>query len=322
MRISVISWIRNEADILETFVRHHAQFADDIRIVLHRCRDNSEEILKALQAEGLPVVFRTDERLLHEQDPVQNELAHEAAANGAEWILPLDGDEFLVGDIEATLGKASTTMPIRVPWKGYVPTGQDRADEPNILRRITRRRSNENPQWHKMLVPADLLRQSPPCAISFGNHVVMGSDKNILESVESPLWLAHFPIRSDRQVRAKIFGGWLVNLADRTHEKGSSFQWKAIFDLLKQKSELSTDDLEKIALSYAGADQWFGLPEEFKIKNASWSPKERGVMPVPVEDPVPSPFKVTIPMRSADPISVLLESAEDIAQAARRDGTI
>ena len=48
MRIVSITWARNEGDILEAFVRHHAALVDHLYIVLHRCEDDSEEMAREL----------------------------------------------------------------------------------------------------------------------------------------------------------------------------------------------------------------------------------------------------------------------------------
>src|SRR5690349_15127087 len=55
MRLSTITWARNEADIIETFVRHHAALADRMIIIDNAGTDETSRILRSLAAEGLPL---------------------------------------------------------------------------------------------------------------------------------------------------------------------------------------------------------------------------------------------------------------------------
>ena len=49
--IVVVSMVRNEADIIESFVRHNLQFADRLYIVNHRSSDATKDILQQLLQE-------------------------------------------------------------------------------------------------------------------------------------------------------------------------------------------------------------------------------------------------------------------------------
>jgi hypothetical protein len=51
MKIVTVSTIRNEADIIESFVRYHIQFVDRMIITNHRSADASGKILQALRDE-------------------------------------------------------------------------------------------------------------------------------------------------------------------------------------------------------------------------------------------------------------------------------
>lgn len=55
MKIVAVSMARNEADIIEAFVRYHCRIFDAIVIVDHASIDGTSEILDALRSEGLPL---------------------------------------------------------------------------------------------------------------------------------------------------------------------------------------------------------------------------------------------------------------------------
>ncbi len=312
MKIHLLCWARNEADVLEAHVRHHTRFAHAFTYVLHRCRDNSADILTRLAAEGLPVTFRTDERLLHAQNDVMTQLMKEALAEGADWILPVDADEFVQGDVSRALAQATGTLPLRMPWRGYVPLGSDPQAEPCVLRRITHRRSTEKPVWYKVIIPKSVATEKAETAITFGNHSVRQNGM-ILTPEETSLTIAHFPVRSERQLRRKMYGSWLSHLADPERPAGGSFQWEAAYRDLKNQGVIASETLTKLAVEYAGIQQWVSLPESSKV-NAYIDPPCIDPKPQSViHDPVPCDFDLRYGILEADPVSVLMETAEAVA---------
>jgi hypothetical protein len=55
MRLFGMAMLRNEADIVEAFVRHNLTILDGIAIVDHASFDGTTEILARLRSEGLPL---------------------------------------------------------------------------------------------------------------------------------------------------------------------------------------------------------------------------------------------------------------------------
>ena len=111
MRVTAISMVRNEADVIEAFVRHHAEIVDELVVVDHRSVDGTDEMLRALAEEGLPLRVRSEDSPVQRQNVVMTGLMREAAADGgADWVLPLDADEFLVapqGSVRDRAGRPS-----------------------------------------------------------------------------------------------------------------------------------------------------------------------------------------------------------------------
>ncbi len=314
MKILTICWARNECDILEAFVRHHAQYGA-VMVVLHRCRDNSAEILAALAKEGLPITWRTDERLEHAQTAVLTALMQEAFEEGNDWVFPLDADEFLVGDVVSELqAHENNTCCLRVRWKGYVPRADDPAQERHVLRRITHRKSSEYPEWSKILVPRSAFESGSQ--LYPGNHELSDPSGNIVDTVLSSLTLAHFPVRSVKQITRKVYTHWLSSCANPRREPHESFQWKVLFDELKNGRELTPPELTTMAIDYASNNQ---LKRFISQKNDS-SAFDR-VRKIPTEEVtlihegVPCNFDILYPILEADPITILMETAEETATA-------
>jgi hypothetical protein len=96
MRLPGAARVRNEADIVEAFVRHNLALLDGIAIVDHLSVDETPDILRELKAEGLPIYIAEDPSPVFDRQPMQNRpVRHLFATTEAAWLFPLDADEFL-----------------------------------------------------------------------------------------------------------------------------------------------------------------------------------------------------------------------------------
>ncbi len=256
-KIAALTWARNEEDILEDFVRHTMEYVDHMIVVLHRCTDASQEILEMLQKEGFPLEIREDDSPVHRQSAALTELMHE---QDADWILPLDADEFLAGNLDALVEfpRESVTL---LPWKTYVPTVLDDAREPRVQQRITHRKSFEQPQFYKVLVPQTITRDHGITLLE-GNHIVVDRSGTPLASTKTDaLWLAHFPVRSASQLRAKICNGWESHRINPERKPGQAFHWELLYERCKDAAHILPEELQNIALRYATADSSLPTPQ-------------------------------------------------------------
>ena len=60
-----IAMVKNEADVIEAFVRHNLGFMDALAIVDNDSIDGTREILVQLQQEGLPIILFDDPVVAH-----------------------------------------------------------------------------------------------------------------------------------------------------------------------------------------------------------------------------------------------------------------
>ena len=67
MKLFGATMLRNEADIVESFVRHNLGVLDGLVAVDHGSADGTSEILAALVREGLPLDIRRDESVAYLQ---------------------------------------------------------------------------------------------------------------------------------------------------------------------------------------------------------------------------------------------------------------
>ncbi len=246
--------VRNEADVIEAFVRHHAEVLDAMIVVDHCSSDGTDELLRALAAEGLPLSVRTERSVVHRQDVLLTALMREAASSGgADWVVPLDADEFLVapgGNVRDVLGTLARDRSWTVDLDYYVPCPDDPVDD-NVLRRIRHRRVDESTWWtRKVIVPAARAR-SGRRSLSQGSHGLVDTRTGdvVPASFTDALALAHFPVRSQRQLARKVLGGWPAHVARPDGQQSGAFQWKRIFDATVS-GRLTAEQLSAFALDY------------------------------------------------------------------------
>ncbi|MBI4129289.1 glycosyltransferase family 2 protein, partial [Candidatus Peregrinibacteria bacterium] len=249
-----LSWVRNEEDIIEWFVRHHAGLVDRM-ILIDGSDDRTPAILRLLQREGFPLDVRSDPTPIHRQDAALTALLPECLLLGADWILPLDADEFLcaapgrdVRDILAALPQDRVTL---LPWRTYVPTAEDDPREPNPIRRICFRREPERPLFHKVLLPAQIAA-SPGVRLGLGSHVVFRGDGMPFPAVATEeLRLAHLPVRSALQIRCKILGCWPRLCANPARKPNDAYHWRTLYEQFSAEGSSEPTNITKIACTYA-----------------------------------------------------------------------
>ncbi|MDP7069175.1 MAG: hypothetical protein QF815_01505, partial [Candidatus Peribacteraceae bacterium] len=180
----------------------------------------------------------------------------------ADWIVPLDADEFLcaTGNIEEILQSTPVDTVSLLPWKTYIPTTDDNVAEQDIRLRLQHRRSEEPHQYYKILIPSACVKNA---TISLGSHALLNTaTKKPMPSEEHPnLWLAHFPVRSEEQLRKKIVLGWESHQKNPDLQRGQGFHWEALYDRCKDPAPISTQELQDIALRYAITDSSVATPQ-------------------------------------------------------------
>jgi hypothetical protein len=303
MKVTALSMVRNEGDVIEAFVRHHAEIVDELVVIDHGSADGTGEILAALAEEGLPVRVRAEGSLVHRQNLVLTQLMREAATvGGADWVVPLDADEFLIapnGGVREALAGLPRERPCTVDSLLYVPTPDDPEDEPNVLRRIRWRRELEGGIWtRKVVVPTGWARNDH-VSLAQGNHGLLkgGTREFVPSSLTNELLLAHFPVRSERQLARKVLGGWPAHVARPDRAPDGAFQWKRAFDVVVAGDELTARQFEALAFDYSTEEPDGDSGSELIL------------------DPIPADFDLRYrARRDPTPLETLAETAVRLAE--------
>ena len=113
------------------FVRHHAGLLDHLVMLDHNSSDNTLPFSKPCRRRGCRSLVLHDESLSFQQGPRLTDLARRCFAQvGADFVFPLDGDEFLRAGSRAALERVAKSARWRlrqVRWQTYVASDLDDA---------------------------------------------------------------------------------------------------------------------------------------------------------------------------------------------------
>jgi Glycosyl transferase family 2 len=246
MKIWGVSMVRNEADIVETFVRHNLAVLDGLIVVDHASADGTLDILKSLALEGLPLAVKRVDVPGYLQAEITTSAAREAfGRRGADAVIALDADEFLKVPSRAALERAIAAIPrrhcARIAWPTYVPP-LDRVQSDIVALIRSARRLAVEPEHptdlgHKVLLTRDFATDLS-ANLTMGNHgVVLGSNVRTSPQMphvhlpESTIAVCHLPVRSETQFVVKVAVKRLARVAaGRDYPQASSIwqAWEAI----------------------------------------------------------------------------------------------
>lgn len=251
-RIVGATRVFNEDGIIEPFVRHHAALLDLHLFLDNGSTDRTLDILRALQADGIPLhVYQARSPVFAE--PVYNTgLYNLALAEGADWVAMLDCDEFIDARRlpQGFRGFLSTVPPefrcVRVPMVDYLASLPETAHELNPAKRLVLRSAEAGDG--KVFIRTQSAGQ---VEIAAGNHAIVSMQGADMGMVQASLVLAHYPGRSPHQLATKAMVGRLKVLA--AGQTYAAQQWSAHyaapFEALKRTPRAW---LAETALSQAG----------------------------------------------------------------------
>ncbi|MGN0941923.1 MAG: glycosyltransferase family 2 protein [Selenomonadaceae bacterium] len=222
-KIVAVAMVKNEADIIESFARHALTFADALIVADHHSTDETRAILHKLADEGMNIEVTVYDGEGHDQSEVVTRLVHRAiSVYGADVIVPLDADEFIVSttdrSVRETLGEISSDHVYFIPWVDYALVSPETDKDKFILARPALRHRNAK-HLPKIIVGAGAATRQH-LIIQQGNHSAISSDAandtgevgdNVMLRLDG-IHSAHFPRRSEAQQSSKNLCMWLSNM--------------------------------------------------------------------------------------------------------------
>ena len=254
-----VSMVKNESDIIESFIRYNSHFLDHLFVIDNDSTDATPEILRRLADEWPGLKWKKDNSPGHQQERVVTMAIRELRAwMKFDFAFPLDADEFILCPDRSKLERELGTIPARslglIPWKTYVPTPTDDWSVIDPLRRIVNRRDREPKQHFKLAVPFDVASDTD-FYLDAGNHTAsIAGGKAVPQKNLENISLAHFPLRSTEQMSSKVLlGEWALS-AKTGRATGEGWHWKRLADKVVANMRLSLEDLRDAAAGYASPE--------------------------------------------------------------------
>ena len=227
-RIAAVAMVRDEADIIESFVRHIVQIADVVLLTDHHSTDGTREILASLMAEGLPLLVEDFADPGYHQEAVMTHMMVQAVREqDADLVLLLDADEFPVapdGDAGA-LRTYLQALPLlaepgwyRVPWYSCEPAEPEENRSKFLLSRPLLRAPQ--PEDAAKAIACRSAVEKFQLSVYRGSHALITPqaaqagglywDVPPTDADAAKMQILHVPIRSEKHFLAKYLTDWLT----------------------------------------------------------------------------------------------------------------
>lgn len=256
-KIIAVSLIADCADIIESFVRHTLTYADEMIVIDHAAADGTGDVLHALCEEGLPLCIERYEAAELCHDEIMTALMHRAfGEHGADIVVPVDADEFLVTEDAAKPCRA-VLQRLRTDVTFYAWHWMYELEEPEkdagefLLSRPLRRKKRHEPV-QKAIIGREAARSYP--LLAQGTHYLYRMEGE--ERVPAPalpinfLHFAHFQWRGPLHTAVKVLNGWIGNAAKYSVHTARCYYWKEHFDTVFEGGEppvaLSPEERERV----------------------------------------------------------------------------
>ena len=257
MRLAGVAMVRNECDIVEAFVRHHAAVLDQLYIVDTGSSDGTLEILERLSASGLSIKLSREKSVAYYQSVATTGLI-KAALEDEPWgcVFPLDCDEFLlVSDRKAFEAEIACLAPDEAGLlvsDQYAPTESDDTSESDPLVRIVHRIVSVPalPLFHGKAIAPYPLASSPKVAMGEGNHHILVANRRTPERWITKARIAHFPVRSTDQFVSKVVTTRLAWLSRADYQPSLGHHIAMFYEQLRDHPEIVPLHLLDAAFTY------------------------------------------------------------------------
>lgn len=253
MRIFGISLVKNEEDIIESFVRYNLLIMDHLLIIDNGSTDGTLDILESMIASGLPISVTSDIGD-YNQIMIMNhallEVMHGQYGAIPDFIIPIDADEFLVAEQNGVsprdiIQNLDHDTLHKILWRTYIPstimTAPFTPEGMNVVR------DKKYEVGEKLIIPTNLIREG--FVLNNGNHDAFAPYSMTKHQCEF-LRMAHFPIRTPVQFFVKNVLGYYNRLSTKTYIKGRSKHIEDAYYTIKQNGSVSLKIMQDYCLKY------------------------------------------------------------------------
>jgi hypothetical protein len=290
---------------------------DGLLVIDHGSADATLDILNALCRERMRLVVMRNEAVGYLQQAVMTQaVRHAFASSRADFVFPLDADEFLKVTSRAELERALAALPPAthglLRWPTYVP--DLRRPAPDILASLrgAKRAAGEVNGMTKAIVARSFAGAADE-VLSSGNHWIQGHPDAKQRGMrrhglvtDRVAALAHVPIRSAAQLVAKVAIKKLGRVAASADWKPDAASQTA-YQTVRSGRALDARSLLEHAVNWS-------------VPRDAWVDADSVSL---VDDPFLAPIELRYtPPSAADPLPLVLAATERIVRrlASAREG--
>ena len=233
---------RNEDDLLRVHILRHLQTScDRIIVVDNASTDRSRSILKRL-ARKYPIDW-TSETGTVDQGELVTEMLHEARSKGADWVIPLDTDEFwhTGRPMQEVLAEDTESGALEVSRIEFIQArDQRRSTTRGVLRASMRVEqtvrgveaiddflAGKRSMFETEPQPKVLIRATPDVVVPRGAHTASGLAGPV--TVAREIAIFHVPLRSRRAAMQRASQGErLAAMSSDPYESTQSHYWHRV----------------------------------------------------------------------------------------------
>ena len=280
IRIASISCIKNESDIIETFIRvnsrvvHTFFFIDD-------STDATREILRKLIKEEFHIIILENKSGItyFDQASIVNNaiciIREQYKDIDFDYILPLDCDEFpntlSIENFTQELSKIPDDSIGNYFWETYIPISLEFSKlNKNGLTSCFQKRAFEGINFPKIIIPKTHFDK---IIVDTGGHNAAYSGGMPCKTYTIQSQLAHFPVRSPEQIIRKNFTAVYGLMRKKSRSKGEGFHvYYTMAAILNKNIKINLKTLQKIAFEYASNNKFTIEPDIVELLKPSWIP--------------------------------------------------
>ena len=260
MNIVTFTTVKDEEDIIESFVRYNSNIVDKMVILDNCSNDNTLVILKKLQKEKLNIDIIEDKNPLFDEVKIKNFLLkYTFDKYNPDFAIPLDADEFIATydniNPREILEKLNKNYLHKYKMINYVISKNDNPDELFIPLKLKYKRDNltNEDNTYKCFISNNIYNDD--LKLLMGCHsAYYKSKKRLPINFLNNIFIAHYPIRNKNQTINKVIIGRLNSSSLYSRKQGLGFHQYEILDEVIKKGDLSDKSLYYFAKYYCVND--------------------------------------------------------------------
>ncbi len=253
MKIAAVACFSNELAIASAFRDQLETFFDKSYLVSHNSYDKTEAIFAGSELFEVTVV---KDIIFRQAELVRSEMV-KAFAEGADWVVLLDFDEFLPFDdrsqFEKFLSLHSTKDVISWNWQNIFP---EQLGHANLFSQpfLTIEGASS---YTKVIISKSAYEKDPDLVVGHGSHSVNANRKMVLHN-ETDLKLIHIPFHGFEHLKQKMM--------QRAVLEGATGFFRDFLDVYVSTGTFDNEQIKDVALNYCSEVSSKNSPTIFGFK--------------------------------------------------------